>query len=128
MKRLVCAVSICALLAGCAVPAPIIDPASVADEGKYQTDLAACQTIAANAVPDEGTSAVLGAVGGILLGAAFGAATGAIFGNAGGGAALGGDIGAFSAGTSAAADSHLTRKEVVGNCMTGRGYNVLAVR
>jgi hypothetical protein len=115
MKRARIAIA-CLLLAGCSgTTGPIIDTQGV-DMARYQQDLAQCQTYASQV--KSGTAVSKGAAGG----AAVGAAVGAI---AGGGAAEGAGIGAVTGGAESARISDREKREVVGNCLRGRGYRVL---
>lgn len=114
-----------ALLVSCAGYRPVIDPASVQDQQRYQSDLAECQDIA-RLNSDTGASAAGGAVVGGAIGAGLGALISAIFGGnvgeaAAAGAVLGGTQGAVG-GTVAGEDRY---RQIYANCMRGRGYNVL---
>jgi hypothetical protein len=128
MKRIIAALALCATLAGCAMPTPVVDPKYVGSQEAYRSDLYDCQTIAYRAVPDPVVQAIAGVVIDGLAGAAGGAAGGAIFGNAGQGAALGSVIGGGYGGISTGADAQSTRKQIVGNCLAHRGYAVLAMQ
>jgi hypothetical protein len=114
-----------AALAGCALPEPVIDPASIHDDHAYKSDLWDCQTIAYEAIPDPLAQALVGAVISGLAGAAGGAAGGAVWGNAGQGAAIGGAIGAPVGAVVGGASAESNRKTIVANCMAHRGYAVL---
>jgi outer membrane lipoprotein SlyB len=113
------------MLAGCALPEPVIDPASIHDDHAYKSDLYDCQTVAYEAIPDPWVQAMVHAVVGGAIGAASGAAIGAAFGNAGQGAAIGSAAGGTYMGVVGGADAQSNRKTIVANCMAQRGYAVL---
>jgi len=125
MFKTSCALALLATLAGCALPVPVIDPASIHNDHAYKSELFDCQTIAYENIPDPIAQALVGAVISGLAGAAGGAAGGAVWGNAGRGAAIGGAIGAPIGAVMSGADAETNRKTIVANCMAGRGYSVL---
>ncbi len=93
-------------------------------EYSYEQDLVECQQYA-EAI-SSGESAGKGAFGGAALGGTISGVVGAITGNNVGtsiaaGAAAGG-IGGGAAGAGSAARS---QKQIINNCMRGRGYSVL---
>jgi hypothetical protein len=105
-------------LAACAYR-PVVDSKTSAHPERYETDLADCRELAKQGANPGGSAA-----GGALIGAGVGAAFAAATGNrdaagraAGGGAVLGGAKGAGSG-----ADE---QKNIVRNCMKGRGHAVL---
>ncbi|MFA6279280.1 MAG: glycine zipper domain-containing protein [Bdellovibrionales bacterium] len=116
-----CAVSV--LLAGCATTyTPVVDTKGI-DAVKYQQDLGECRALSdqVDAAENGATDALIGAG----VGAAAGAALGAISGNAGMGAATGATIGAFGGGGAGTMSSLDRKKNIMNNCLKGRGYKVL---
>ncbi len=113
-----------AFLAACAATTynPVIDPQGV-DMGRYNQDLAQCRALAeqVDAAEDAGTDALIGAG----VGAAGGAALGALSGDPGLGAATGAVIGAFGGGGTGALNANQRQKNIINNCLRGRGYRVL---
>ncbi|GEO81001.1 hypothetical protein [Pararhodospirillum oryzae] len=112
------------ILAGCASHRPVIDPrTSNKTMAEYERDLAECQSYA----EERGVAqdALLGTLGGAAVGAALGAATGAVLGSPGSGAALGTAIGGIGGGTTAGGSAAMSQKNIINNCMRGRGYSVL---
>ena len=93
---------------------PLVDNA----DDKYEADLSDCQQYA-RAEADPGNGAPAGAVTGALVGVALNAVAGGGhgMGYSGWGAAADGVRGMVSAGNA--------QKQVVINCMRGRGYSVL---
>ena len=112
-------------LTGCAGSyEPMIDKRAGFDEAKYQQDLADCRSYAEQSPSPAGeaaTSAGLGA----LVGAALGALGGAIAGNPGEGAAIGAAVGGAGGLFSGASSGGSAQKDIVRNCLQGRGYSVL---
>jgi outer membrane lipoprotein SlyB len=109
-SSMVTALSLC-LLAGCQSnprQRVVVDPKSV-DPVAYEKDLAECSTLADSA--GKTGSAGTGALGGI-----FGGSRGAV--TMGSGSAV---IG----GASAAGKESNSKDQILKNCMTGRGYQVL---
>lgn len=106
------------LLAACADQGagyrPILD--GVATAG-FETDLAACQSLARNQIQfDQETMAAAG----------LGAGVGAVLGQAEGEDALGGAVaGALAGGIAAAVEGAEARKSIVIACMKGRGHAVV---
>lgn len=110
-------------LAACATTyTPVVDTKGV-DMTKYQQDLNECRALAdqVDAVEDGATDAAIGAG----VGAAGGAALGALSGDAGIGAATGAIIGAFGGGGAGAVNAKERQKNIMNNCLRGRGYKVL---
>jgi hypothetical protein len=110
-------------LSGCARSYdPIVDRRGVS-EAQYQADLADCRTYAEQVSPLEeaGGGALLGGA----IGAALGAIAGAFGGDAGGGAAVGAAVGGAGGGISGGLEGAEGQRQVIRNCMAGRGYNVL---
>jgi outer membrane lipoprotein SlyB len=106
-----------AAISGCAYR-PIVDPART-DMAKYEKDLVECRQIAEQA-PGAGTGALVGAGAGYALGQVTARATGrsAVANEAGrGGAVLGAAGGAGSGARN--------KRQVIKNCMIGRGHPVL---
>jgi outer membrane lipoprotein SlyB len=124
MKKLSCLILFILLtVSGCAGHRPIVDMQGV-DANRYETDLAQCQQYAEQISP--GKSAVIGAVavaaGAAILGGVaamvFDLDVGDVMGDA---AILGGTVGAMEG----AVASGKNQKELIENCMLGRGYKVL---
>lgn len=112
-----------ALLAGCAHSyQPIVDLQNV-DQMRYQQDLAVCRQYAdqVDPVKEAGTDLLIGALGG----AALGAATGAIAGDAAMGAATGAAIGGIGGAGVGGVSGAERQKQIIRNCLSGRGYKVL---
>jgi hypothetical protein len=123
--RLFASLAIILSLSACATPqtyTPIIDLKGV-DAYQYQQDLAECRQYGAQVNPagDAAGGALLG--GGI--GAALGAATGAVFGSPGSGAAVGAAIGGIGSGAGGGLDGVEKQKQIINNCLLGRGYRLL---
>lgn len=112
------------VLAACAAQTyqPVIDPKGV-DMGKYEQDLQECRALAqqVDAAGDTAQNALLGAG----VGAAGGAALGALSGDAGIGAATGAVLGAFGAGGASGIQKNEKQKQIIDNCLKGRGYRPL---
>ena len=112
-------VSVCLAfgLASCAYR-PVVDPKR-SDMAKYETDLVECRQIAEKA-PGAGAGAVVGAAGGYAVGQVFARTTGRsnVANEAGRGAAVLGAAGGAGAGAK-------NKRQIIKNCMTGRGYAVL---
>jgi uncharacterized protein YcfJ len=112
------AITLLAILAtGCATQSfqPRVDPRQVKDG--YYKDLSECQQIASN--DHSGNAAVsagLGAIVGALIGAALGDSRLA---------AQGAAVGAVSAGSSGLSRSVGDERQMISNCMRGRGHKVL---
>ena len=110
-------------LAGCAQTyQPIIDTKGV-EQTKYQQDLSECRTYAEQVSP-AGKAATGGGIGAVL-GAALGAIAGAFSGDAGTGAALGASVGAVGGTAEGAGQAAGDQKQIINNCLRGRGYSVL---
>ncbi len=109
------------LFTGCATVQerePVIDTKGV-DMNRYASDLADCRQLAGRVDPGSN------AAGNAVAGAVVGGIIGAIFGGRHGAAQLAG-VGAVAGGTGGAANSFYMQRAILGNCMTGRGYRVLA--
>lgn len=124
ITRFVFFAALMALLAGCsAVPyqqGPIIDiQGQNVDPARYQFDLDQCRQIASQVDPGS-NAAANAAAGAVVMGI-----IGAIFGGSRG-AAQGAGVGAVAGGVSGGANSVQAQRAIVANCMTGRGYRVLA--
>ena len=126
MKTFIVKVTVVALsighLAGCAGPTganyrPIADTKGV-DLNRYEADLRDCQAYATQTA-GAGESAATGAVAGALFGAILGAAAGVKNNNRT--AAVGAVTGAASAGV----EGEKNQRNIIRNCMGGRGYKVL---
>jgi outer membrane lipoprotein SlyB len=104
-------------VAGCAYR-PVVDPKR-SDMVRYESDLVECRQIAEKG-PGAGTGAVVGAGAGYAVGQVFARTTGRanVANEAGRGAAVLGAAG--GAGTGAR-----NKRQIIKNCMTGRGHAVL---
>lgn len=128
MKKLVSALIIAGLLAGCATSsrgigaayAPIIDLRPGQTQEQLDADLAGCQQHA-HKLMDAQQAAIGGAIAGAILGAALGAAAG---GHSRFNSHMAG-VGAISGGVSAGAQAEGGQRGIVMRCMSGRGYSVL---
>lgn len=110
-------------LAACAQSyEPIIDMKGV-DEAKYRQDLSECRAYAEEVSP-AGEAAKSGGIG-AALGAALGAIAGAFTGGAGRGAAIGASVGGVGGAASGVGQGVSDQKQVIRNCLRGRGYSVL---
>lgn len=107
-----------ALVSGCASYVPVVDTKGV-DMNVYTADLKECQQYAEQV--SAGNQAAAGAGAGALMGALLGAAIGGR-----GAAGYGARIGAAEGVGMGAAHGAATQVQVVKNCMSGRGYKVLA--
>ena len=130
MKNYICAVVIVALVSGCASqPQVVVDPKSIADTAKFNSDQTECLAIAknydlsGNAVKNATVGAATG--GAIVAGVAT-AVAGAVFlpalpfilvGAAAGGGLMGG---------TAKKKETEAREAILSQCMTDRGYKVYA--
>jgi hypothetical protein len=103
--------------AGCAYR-PVVDPKRT-DMAKYETDLVECRQVAEQA-PGAGAGAAVGAVGGYAVGQVFARATGRAHhaNESGRGGAVLGAAGGAGAGAK-------NKRQVIKNCMIGRGHAVL---
>ena len=93
------------------------------EQTKYQQDLSECRTYAEQVSP-AGKAATGGGIGAVL-GAALGAIAGAFSGDAGTGAALGASVGAVGGTAEGAGQAAGDQKQIINNCLRGRGYSVL---
>ena len=91
------------------------------DLGQYNIDLGECQQYA-NTQPTAGEAAASGAVAGAI----FGAIVMAVITDSSDYLARGAGAGAVGGAVRSAEDASQTRKQIVGRCMEGRGYSVLA--
>ncbi|BBK30329.1 hypothetical protein STHU_09630 [Allostella humosa] len=120
-KISVVAIATALLLGGCARTnyQPVVDfGSSPAGPGRYHADLAECQDLAAQRDPANAAAAT--AVAGALLGAALGAVVGG-----GRGAAFGAGLGGISGGASGGSAGLANQRQIVANCLSGRGYRVV---
>jgi len=115
--KTVLTLALAGMLAGCAYR-PVVDPKR-SDMAKYETDLAECRQIADQA-PGAGAGALVGAGAGYAVGQVFARTTGRsnVANEAGRGAAVLGAAGGAGSGAR-------NKRQVIKNCMTGRGYAVL---
>jgi len=107
-------------LLGCAGEKPIIDSKGV-NPNQYEQDLAECTEYVDEV--ETGSKVATGVVAGAAVGAVLGEIwKGGYYGaNAGRGAATGAVLG----GTGGVTGSVAERKQVIRNCLRGRGYRVL---
>lgn len=123
MRHIVLILGLGGALAGCARSyEPIVDTKGI-DQAQYEADLADCRQYAEKV--NVGGEAGMGAVVGTVLGAALGAVAGSFGANVGSGAALGAGVGAIGGGASGAAGGVHDQKQVINNCLRGRGYSIL---
>ncbi|MBN2429614.1 MAG: hypothetical protein JXK94_14865 [Deltaproteobacteria bacterium] len=115
-------------LAGCSGKGhrPIVD--YKASPGKsaytYEQDLAECRQYAEQI--SSGESAGKGALGGAAIGGVTSGVVGAIVGrDFGRSVAAGAAAGAIGGGVTGTASAAHSQKEIINNCMRGRGYSVL---
>lgn len=101
---------------------PIVDTRGVS-EAQYRADLADCRAYADQVSPvaEAGGGALMGGA----IGAALGAIAGAFTGDPGGGAAIGAAVGGAGGGIKGGLHGAEDQRQVIRNCMSGRGYNVL---
>lgn len=118
-SKLVLVTASAMLLNGCfttgAEHRPIVDGGDLAN---YETDLVECQKLALQRDPNDEetkTNALIGAVIGTLVGLGEGAEE----------AVAGAAVGALVGAGESAYDTDRDRKNIVINCMRGRGYNVV---
>ena len=107
------------ILAGCGSYRPVVDQKMSAHPERYETDLMECRQIA-----EQGAQPGSSAAGGALVGAGVGGALAIATGRpdklgqaAGGGAVIGGAKGAGGGARE--------QRQIVRNCMKGRGHAVL---
>jgi hypothetical protein len=136
-KRIIIPIIVVALkLSACTTPnyresrsydliTPIMDTTMNPKDRNLDKDLKECNWYA-NGIAGPGQNAMNNGVAGALGGAAVGAIVGAAFGvNPGPTAAIGAASGGIGGAARGAISSSLARKQVVSNCMRGRGYSVL---
>jgi outer membrane lipoprotein SlyB len=111
------AVVLVGILGACAYR-PVVDPKR-SDMARYESDLVECREIADKG-PGGGTGALVGAGAGYAVGQVFARATGraSVANEAGRGGAVLGAAGGAGAGAK-------NKRQIVKNCMTGRGHAVL---
>lgn len=125
--RLIAALAAASLIGGCSTSSyePVVDfkSSKSTDAVKYQSDLTECRALAdkQNPAMDAGKDALIGGAIGAALGAALGAATG----SAGTGAMIGAAAGGIGGGAHGGIDSATRQRNIVRNCLRGRGYAVL---
>ena len=119
----------CIALTGCAAPGyqsqgsgaqyrPMID-LNRANAAEYESDLRACQQYADTQV-GVGTAAIGGAAAGALVGFLLGRA----LGDPSDGAFLA-KVGAVTTGAQAASGAEQNQRQIIRNCLAGRGHSVL---
>ena len=118
MLRLFLCLSASIMLMGCVTNRPIVDTKGI-NMTNYEVDLRECQTFAEQKSVGEQTA----------VGALAGAAAGAILSKW-----LGGNskvqsyntkAGAIAGGAGGASEAMIAKKQIVNNCLSGRGYKVL---
>lgn len=121
MKRIILAAAL-TLLSSTAF-AQTYQPYQQVGANTYNQDLAECQSYANQVSPVQ--DAAVGAVGGAAGGAALGAISGALFKgvSVGKGAAIGAAAGGVLGLAGGAYTGTQNQKEVLNNCMRGRGYS-----
>ena len=119
-SQVVWAFGMALLLSGCAVEQyhPLVD--SGVSKGSYATDLADCQQLAAQ------RPAAAQAAGGAAVGAVLGGLLAAAVGLRGNDVARVAAWGAANGGINGAAYGTAAQRAIVDDCMSGRGYNVIA--
>lgn len=100
------------ILSACS-QAPIIDKGANFDPMQYEKDMAECKQYQEQVKSQAGGSALKGAIVGGLMGA--------ISGDAGDGAAYG----VIAGGAEGVGATSQTKKQVLHNCLRGRGYKIL---
>jgi hypothetical protein len=111
-------------LYGCATYRPVVDTQNIISMDQYERDTLECQEYAkrvstgVSTIAGASIGAGIGAITGLIVGATLGVDAGQL---AGFGAAVGGLHGALSGGSAAAR----SQREIIKNCLRGRGYNVL---
>ena len=123
-KRIIAAIVVGISIAGCAsVPPsqyrPMVDLKGVPPD-KYEQDVGECQAYARQI--DQERSAAKGAVAGAVIGTVIGA----LLGLRGRNLAEVAAAGAVGGSTRLAAEAGRTQIQIIQNCMSGRGYSVLA--
>jgi outer membrane lipoprotein SlyB len=115
---------LCVLLSACAGAdyRPVIDTKGQ-DMSNFETDLSECQGIAREdgVVDDVAKSAAVGAATGAVIGGVISA----MAGDPGAGALVGAGYGATAGSVDGTISGTRDQKQIVVNCMLGRGYKVL---
>lgn len=119
MKRLAIPFLACTLVA-CAGAGyrPLVDAKGV-NMANYEGDLLECQSYARQVAGAPETAAI-GAIAGALIGAALSAAAGSRYDNH-----AAARVGAVAGGLGGAGSGETSQRDVIKNCMAGRGYRVL---
>ena len=105
-------------VAGCSGYRPIVDGQG-RDMSNYEYDLRDCQNYARQ-VDGAGRTG-----GGALAGAAFGAVLGLVGGGNSTGIAQAAGVGAVTGAAAGGVSTAASQKQIIRNCMVGRGYRVL---
>ncbi|MDY0272034.1 MAG: glycine zipper family protein [Advenella sp.] len=105
-------------VAGCSGYRPIVDGQG-RDMSNYEYDLRDCQNYARQ-VDGAGRTG-----GGALAGAAFGAVLGLVGGGNSSNIAQAAGVGAVTGGAAGGVSTAASQKQIIRNCMVGRGYRVL---
>lgn len=117
-KSITAALFLATLLAGCADYRPVVDSYGT-NMANYEYDLRDCQNYARQV---DGTAQ---AGGGALLGGVLGAAVGAVAGGNSSGIWQSAGVGAITGGAAGGISSASSQKQIIRNCLAGRGYRVL---
>lgn len=123
MKFAVFAICSASLLVGCAATSganyrPILDTKGV-DFNRYESDLRECQGYATQTA-SAGESAAAGAVAGALLGGLLAAAAGKGYSRTNTA-----QVGAVTGAIGAGAEGEKNQRNIIRQCLAGRGYKVL---
>ena len=125
-SQLILVIGILAALAGCSSPPKVIvDPKSVSDSTKYNSDLNECTNLANtyDLSGDTTKNAALGAAaGGVAVAGIATAVAGAIFWPAIPFIAAGTLLGGGTAGGMTNSDQGKARERILADCLTDRGY------
>lgn len=126
IPKLISLISTLAIIAGCSsTPKVIVDPKSMGDSRKYNSDLNECTNLAKtyDLSGDTTKNAALGAVaGGVAVAGVATAIAGAIFWPAIPFIAAGTLLGGGTAGGLTNSDQGKARERILADCLTDRGY------
>ena len=118
VKLISSTVFLAVLVAGCTGYRPVVDGQG-RDMSNYEYDLRDCQNYARQ-VDGAGRTG-----GGALAGAAFGAVLGLVGGGNSTGIAQAAGVGAVTGAAAGGVSTAASQKQVIRNCLIGRGYRVL---
>ena len=126
LPKLISSIGILAIAAGCSsTPKVVVDPKSMGDSRKYNSDLSECTNLAKTYDLSEDTTknAALGAVaGGVAVAGVATAVAGAIFWPAIPFIAAGTLLGGGTAGGMKNSEVGKARDRILADCLTDRGY------